>query len=133
MEPIVTLRTVVFGAIIFIGVSTPILVTHFSREPDARLTPLIVGGIATVLWAIPVVDFFADQLTKHPDAAPRMTAEPTNHAPLYELSPVLFTWIVEPALVLGASLLLGIVGFIFYEVIHTRGNSNGSDNPHRGQ
>lgn len=91
MEPIVTPRAVASGVIIFIGVSLPVLFTHFSRGPEARLSGWAVACLTIGVWCLPALNYIADRIPSNPNAMTLPEARPSTRAPMYELSPTIYT------------------------------------------
>lgn len=114
MEPIITPRVVVPGGALFTGICLPLLFAHYSREPESRLADRVVVVLAFALFALPVYRYASAR-----SAAGGVTV-PDSHALIYEVSPGLVAWMVEPIFSLLGGALLGSFGFVFYEVLRSR-------------
>lgn len=117
MESFITFRVIVIGLVLFVGICLPLVFTHYSREPDARLPGWVVAALAIGLFAVPVYDYIDSWL----HISNSMTSSwGTGRSPLEMVSPTFTEWIAEPLAMLIAGVLLGTIGLIIYEVLSSR-------------
>lgn len=117
MESIITFRATVIGLVLFVGICLPLLFTHYSREPGARLPGWIVAALALGVFAVPVYNYIDSWLR----ISNLMTSSwPTSRSPLEKVSPTFTEWVAEPLATLLAGVLLGTIGMIIYEVMSRR-------------
>lgn len=117
MESIIAPRAIALGLVLFVGISLPLLFTHYSRASSSRLPGWVVVALTISLFAMPAYRYVADRLRY---ANSTMSAQPASHSLLYELSPTFTEWIAEPVALFVAGGLLGCIGIIIYEVLGSR-------------
>lgn len=113
MEPLGTPRTVVFGGLILVGICLPLVGTHYSHPAPDRLPGWVVGVVAGGLAGLPAYLYLAPRLG---DQGAFRSRPVDSSTPLAKVSPVLDAWVAEPLMAVVFGVLLGLVGFIVYEM-----------------